>query len=477
MNSVGLDSKGLPGTRRIPPRLRRACSRSVNAAHRTDCPRHVELEARSRVFERGVPRSWRLYASYAALTISTFSCDIARAVCRRLGSRRERLAPTAPGLRGPRLGSERLRTQTTLPSRTGTDGRQAISTIERRCPRSRRPDAAMNVTIARPHGDELLGSECIGVSQARASSPDCACTPSWPRRPSLDQATISVVAIELRVGSHQPKPLRSVAAVAQPRSPRARSPRSPATSPAQYPAGSGVGVSVLLRQAHGFEGLGRRSPEVLPAERPRPSRSVSTWLVVLQSDLAAVAYASADAASRATRSPTSMSSPTRFQRVARPRSRAAARTARMTALPSRRTVLRSMPAARVQHVDVGVAQRRVRHPMSPAFRRRRSSACTISTFSCDIAYSDRPAASRASRARRRRSHRHDHLAVVAPCIGATASHVSTPAPLSAPRAALADQHDDASSPTSDELARPRRGGPSKRLEPCRHQLRRPPWPR
>ena len=32
-----------------------------------------------------------------------------------------------------------------------------------------------------------------------------------------------------------------------------RSPRSPATSPAQYPAGSGVGVSVLLRQPHRFE--------------------------------------------------------------------------------------------------------------------------------------------------------------------------------------------------------------------------------
>src|SRR5436190_21685758 len=29
---------------------------------------------------------------------------------------------------------------------------------------------------------------------------------------------------------------------------------SPATSPAQYPAGSGVGVSVLLRPPHGFEG-------------------------------------------------------------------------------------------------------------------------------------------------------------------------------------------------------------------------------
>src|SRR6185437_5942982 len=35
----------------------------------------------------------------------------------------------------------------------------------------------------------------------------------------------------------------------------ATAPRSPATSPAQYPAGSGVAVSVLLRQSRGFEGL------------------------------------------------------------------------------------------------------------------------------------------------------------------------------------------------------------------------------
>src|SRR3954447_18006362 len=52
-----------------------------------------------------------------------------------------------------------------------------------------------------------------------------------------------------------------------PRSHHARSPRSPATSPAQYPAGSGVGVSVLLRQPEGFEGL-RMVPEVLHAEDP-----------------------------------------------------------------------------------------------------------------------------------------------------------------------------------------------------------------
>src|SRR5689334_25351995 len=46
-----------------------------------------------------------------------------------------------------------------------------------------------------------------------------------------------------------------------------RPPRSPATSPAQYPAGSGIGVSVLLRQPHSFEGFGPRV-EVGPPEAP-----------------------------------------------------------------------------------------------------------------------------------------------------------------------------------------------------------------
>ena len=44
-----------------------------------------------------------LNASSSARTTSTFSCDIARAVSRRLRSRRERLARTAPRLREPRL--------------------------------------------------------------------------------------------------------------------------------------------------------------------------------------------------------------------------------------------------------------------------------------------------------------------------------------------------------------------------------------
>src|SRR5437762_5303705 len=52
----------------------------------------------------------------------------------------------------------------------------------------------------------------------------------------------------------------------------ARSPRSPATSPAQYPAGSGVGVSVLFRQPHGFEGFRLAHVELLVDDQPVPER-------------------------------------------------------------------------------------------------------------------------------------------------------------------------------------------------------------
>ena len=59
-----------------------------------------------------------------------------------------------------------------------------------------------------------------------------------------------------------------------------RSPRSPATSPAQYPAGSGVGVNVLVRQPHGFEGFAlgrssadRRDPAARSVIRRRHGRS------------------------------------------------------------------------------------------------------------------------------------------------------------------------------------------------------------
>src|SRR5256885_1445888 len=45
---------------------------------------------------------------------------------------------------------------------------------------------------------------------------------------------------------------------------------SPATSPAQYPAGSGVGVSVLLRQPHGFEGLLAPREDLAPGQLSVP---------------------------------------------------------------------------------------------------------------------------------------------------------------------------------------------------------------
>ena len=57
--------------------------------------------------------------------------------------------------------------------------------------------------------------------------------------------------------------------------PPAPAPRFPATSPAQYRAGSGVGVSVLLRQADGFDGFARRSV-YSSMRRTSPSRTVNT---------------------------------------------------------------------------------------------------------------------------------------------------------------------------------------------------------
>jgi hypothetical protein len=47
---------------------------------------------------------------------------------------------------------------------------------------------------------------------------------------------------------------------------------SPATSPVQYPAGSGLGVSVLLQQAHGFEGIFVGVVGTKSAELGRPNR-------------------------------------------------------------------------------------------------------------------------------------------------------------------------------------------------------------
>src|SRR3954454_23311385 len=66
---------------------------------------------------------------------------------------------------------------------------------------------------------------------------------------------------------------------------------SSATSPAQYPAGSGVGVSVLLRQPHGFEGL-RMVREELHTEDLALAQGVDVR--VLHVGLGATAFATPD---------------------------------------------------------------------------------------------------------------------------------------------------------------------------------------
>ena len=72
---LGLHPNGFPGLAEVLPDSP-SLIKSEDAAPRTDCPREVHLEARSRVFDRA-SQSPRLYASMLALTISTFSCDIA----------------------------------------------------------------------------------------------------------------------------------------------------------------------------------------------------------------------------------------------------------------------------------------------------------------------------------------------------------------------------------------------------------------
>ena len=81
----------------------------------------------------------------------------------------------------------------------------------------------------------------------------------------------------------------------------ARSPRSPATSPAQYPAGSGVGVSVLLRQAQASGNLVRsliraRLPRRCRRHHPMPwpSRRLDTAIALARSHAGCVDSASTD---------------------------------------------------------------------------------------------------------------------------------------------------------------------------------------
>src|SRR3954469_13836455 len=83
-------------------------------------------------------------------------------------------------------------------------------------------------------------------SAIRASLPPCRPAPSRFRVRARPHLPIGSRGGPIQSGSSllAPKPRRL----------SARSPRSPATRP-QYPAGSGVGVSVFLRETGGFEGL------------------------------------------------------------------------------------------------------------------------------------------------------------------------------------------------------------------------------
>src|SRR3954453_4350213 len=59
---------------------------------------------------------------------------------------------------------------------------------------------------------------------------------------------------------------------------------SPATSPAQYPAGSGAGGSVLLPHPHGFEGVGM-SFKGLPPDDLAVAKPESACTLALMSDV------------------------------------------------------------------------------------------------------------------------------------------------------------------------------------------------
>ena len=201
-------------------------------------------------------------------TISTFSCDIARAVSRRLRSRRERLAPTGPRLRGP-LRGRGSSDVTILPFTDLVDVRgtaharvEAAASPARYCaddnPITRSPTSMYRSTSS--------AAVCQASSKSLTSTAACPSRPAITPllRPSLAGPTSTSGSQQLRSGSMSPR-------VRTPRSPLARSPRSPATSPAQYPAGSGVAVSVLLRRPR----LRRRRA----ARRRRCPRLVSTFAV------------------------------------------------------------------------------------------------------------------------------------------------------------------------------------------------------
>ena len=137
--------------------------------------------------------------------------------------------------------------------RAGEDDRVASSSmLDAAAPPNR---ASITNTTPSPTPTNLLDRLALEPASRPPTRSSSARSPSWPAQ-TLGVQDDRAERPTATSGSHRASPTRvrcrggCNASIAL-----ARSPRSPATSPAQYPAGSGVGVSVLLRQAHGFEGF------------------------------------------------------------------------------------------------------------------------------------------------------------------------------------------------------------------------------
>ena len=192
-----------------------SCQTSVIAVAAVDRSPSPEPRRAGSILDVGVviirdnaSRSPRLQRVEAARTISTFSCDIARAVSRRLRSRRERLAPTA----------------------------------------AEKPALAEWV----PSGPRHVGT--VKVDRAATASAERPCERQTGEGPGFFPRPRSDLAGR---GREPVKGVASRTTAAERRSWQSNEDRSLSPDLRQRYVGSlsGVGVSVLLRQPHGFEGF------------------------------------------------------------------------------------------------------------------------------------------------------------------------------------------------------------------------------
>ena len=114
-----------------------------------------------------------------ARTISTFSCDIARAVSRSLRSRRERPAPTASQLRGPVAGRCNTSTFSILPARSvHTRASRRVSSMPLPLPFARTEQADGSTPRPQPGPDVL---QAPTTPETLHPAPDHLRTLSCPR--------------------------------------------------------------------------------------------------------------------------------------------------------------------------------------------------------------------------------------------------------------------------------------------------------